>query len=684
MPAFPFPDTDPAPTAESAARVDLTSRLPVVTRPRLHRGHFAYLRAVVQGVAPRRAWARYLPEEAGVGDRDEAEDAGQAEDRTARVHRMTGWIRAELCAAAARGGQFGRATLLRLDLAPLGSALPTLETFVAAQGLEEFSEAEQLADYEAAFGTALAQQGRRTALLRRQLLAIHALEATMAVPVRLDDGCEAWLTDAIAARLAAHGLRTLADLHARVAGDAHWWRTVPGVGAGKAAAIRQFLAAHAGTLGALPDLDVAGPVPTGAQTTSHTAPSRAAPPGPAPLAPSPFVPVERLVLPPDLDGRTGRFRASRDLCLIDADDDRQAILTWLAVKAPPVAAPPGEPPRPSHTLLAYRKEAERLLLWCALERRRPLSSLTAEDTVAYQAFPLAPPVHWCGPRNVPRWHVGWHPFEAGLSARSAAYAIAVLGNLFAFLVSQNYLVGNPFRAVRVPVRLPRGPDPGRGLSQELWQHVVAALDALPRCLASLRLQVALHLLHAGGLRLAELVAARTDDLEYVVLRQADGTSVAGWLLRTVGKGGKTRLVPVPDAWLQRLGHYLVARGLPADPRQARGVPLLGVVRGGAAADAGVTGSAVHGQLKRFFLVCAARLEATDPVVADRLRQASCHWLRHTHINHSLDHGVPVEIIQQNVGHASLGTTTIYVRSEDARRLDAMQQMWRQRGPAERA
>ncbi|WP_455286553.1 phage integrase family protein [Cupriavidus necator] len=660
MPSDPLSeplDVDPVRSRQEAAE----SSLPVVTRPQLERSHFAYLRATQQGVPPRVAWPRYLGH---LGDADDA----------TRVHRMTGWIRGELCAAAARGGNFARARLLRLELAPLGTALPSLETFAAAQGLDGFSEAEQRAAYEAAYGSALDAQRRRTALLRRQLLAVHTLEATMAQPVSRLDGCEAWLTDAIAARLAAHGLRTLAALHARVAEDAGWWRTVRGIGAGKAAAIRQFLVAHAGTLGALPDLDVAGAAPAGADA----APSRVATPGPAPLAPSPFLPLESLVLPDALDGRAGRYRAPRELCLLDAGDDRQAILTWLAVKAPPpVTARPGEQPRYSPTFLAYRKEAERLLLWCLLERKRALSSLTGEDAAAYLAFLQAPPAAWCGPRNVPRWAAGWRPIEGPLAPRSVGYALAVLGNLFAFLVAQNYLVGNPFRAVRAPVRLPRGPDPGRGLSQELWQYVVDALDALPPGLAGLRLQVTLHLLHDGGLRLGEVVAASTDNLSRVALRRADGTTAEGWMLEVLGKGAKTRLVPVPDRWLALLGRYLTARGLPTDPRGAPGMPLLGGVRGTVDANVGVTGSAVHGQLKRFCAGCAARLEAADPLLAARLRQASAHWLRHSHINHALDAGVPLEIVQQNVGHASLDTTTLYVHTEEARRLDAMRQLWRQ-------
>ncbi|MEI2769769.1 MAG: hypothetical protein V9G98_03200 [Candidatus Competibacter sp.] len=39
------------------------------------------------------------------------------------------------------------------------------------------------------------------------------------------------------------------------------------------------------------------------------------------------------------------------------------------------------------TLRNYRKEAERLLLWALLERGKPLSSLTREDCLQYEAFP---------------------------------------------------------------------------------------------------------------------------------------------------------------------------------------------------------------------------------------------------------------------------------------------------------
>lgn len=70
-----------------------------ILRPVLHRGHFSFMRAVVQGLPARAMWERYLP------DADFAD--GQA------VHRITGFIRRELMAAAARAGHFGRAHLRR-------------------------------------------------------------------------------------------------------------------------------------------------------------------------------------------------------------------------------------------------------------------------------------------------------------------------------------------------------------------------------------------------------------------------------------------------------------------------------------------------------------------------------------------------------------------------------------------
>jgi site-specific recombinase XerD len=86
--------------------------------------------------------------------------------------------------------------------------------------------------------------------------------------------------------------------------------------------------------------------------------------------------------------------------------------------------------------------------------------------------------------------------------------------------------------------------------------------------------------------------------------------------------------------------------------------------------------AVH--LKRFFVRCAEAMAASgDERGAERLRSASTHWLRHTHATHALAAGVPIDVAQQNLGHASLATTTVYVTSESKRRLTALGVFWAQ-------
>src|SRR6201999_3606710 len=82
--------------------------------------------------------------------------------------------------------------------------------------------------------------------------------------------------------------------------------------------------------------------------------------------------LENLVLPANLDGAQGRNRAS-GRSQIAAVDDRAAITAWLARYTDSPA-----------TFASYRKEAERLLLWCLHQHRKAFSDLTHEDLLVFQ------------------------------------------------------------------------------------------------------------------------------------------------------------------------------------------------------------------------------------------------------------------------------------------------------------
>jgi hypothetical protein len=110
---------------------------------------------------------------------------------------------------------------------------------------------------------------------------------------------------------------------------------------------------------------------------------------------------EKFVVPTELGGSEGRFRAPLHQCLLDAKNDYEAIAAWLRTKHDPNGT--GN----TATHRAYRKEAERLLLWAILEQGKPLSSLTVEDVHAFKWFLIAPPARWCGPRHHQRWSPLW-------------------------------------------------------------------------------------------------------------------------------------------------------------------------------------------------------------------------------------------------------------------------------------
>jgi site-specific recombinase XerD len=332
-----------------------------------------------------------------------------------------------------------------------------------------------------------------------------------------------------------------------------------------------------------------------------------------------------------------------------------------------------------------------------VQHQKPLSSMTLDDCQAYRVF-LADPTpadRWCGPRGREKWGPLWRPFEGPLSPRAQRHAITILKSLYTFLVDQCYLIGNPWNGVAIPKAATRI-DQGRSFTQAQWQFIEQQLAQLPDTSSNQRLRFTLHLLYATGLRLAEAVAARVDHLNWVSYPpDADEHEpIEGWELTVMGKGGKQRVVPVPQDVIGELSNYLAARGLDPDPEHAsnRGAFLLGKAVDVAARapwspaatlavdpTSGIAPGTLATQLKEFFTDCAEVLAMTDGKGAQRLYAASTHWLRHTHGSHAVAAGTPLEVLQQNLGHASLNTTTIYVTSERRRRMKAQQAFWEKKG-----
>lgn len=645
-----------------------------VGRRELTRDHVAFYRAVMEGIEPKAAWVRYCQL-----DGDFTEPLGNA---------TLTWVRQELIAEALAAGQPAIIGLLRRDPRRIaGSGTPTLEEFSSRfQDAGDFSEAEMLELWKQEFGSGSKGEQRRARLVERLREALTALENAPRRSPKAEDSVHRWLAPSVARRLAEAQLTTLgqalASLRAR---RSDRWQEVPGVGEVWAQRLQGWLESSGIRLPAPPAAELERQlVPLELMRPEEGAPPSALLGGPLPspaLAPSPAL-VPR-------DNQLG------------ARDDRHAVELWLAAR--------GTNP---NTHRAYRKVAERLLLWCRYERRVQLADMNVADCIHYrtwlnslgkldaQAWAAAgwriPAEQWIAKVRAPRRDSPeWRPFEGPLSAAAAAQELSIVGALFTFLLKAGYVTRQPWELLGRPSRSDVGTRlvddreqfVERSMTREQWNFVLSGVEEADDDHSDLRprLHAILWLGFACGLRAAEMLSLTLGSLV---------PRTAGWRLRVLGKGSKVRTIPLPSPARDAVLNYLAAIGLDLEAVTEAAfagsqAPLLRGQRGRRAElreppTEPLAYSTLYRTLKAHFRSRADDLAASDTVSAAKLRAASTHWLRHTCGTLALNSGVPLNAVQRTLGHADLRTTSGYVTAEADFAQSAMEKFATDSGPADGA
>lgn len=141
----------------------------------------------------------------------------------------------------------------------------------------------------------------------------------------------------------------------------------------------------------------------------------------------------------------------------------------------------------------------------------------------------------------------------------------------------------------------------------------------------------IELLYASGLRVSELVGLNLGDVDLDRLT-----------VRVMGKGSKERVVPFGTPAATALSDYLVrGRSVLVEGKAPTQAFFVGA-RGGK-----LSTRAVYGLVASLL----EPLGGSGP--------AGPHALRHTAATHLLDGGADLRIVQEMLGHASMGTTQIY-------------------------
>lgn len=221
---------------------------------------------------------------------------------------------------------------------------------------------------------------------------------------------------------------------------------------------------------------------------------------------------------------------------------------------------------------------------------------------------------------------------AGYVKASIARRVAELRSFGDFLVQEEVLARNLFRAVsapRIPKRLPR----------YLTIAEVEALLAVPGTSTPLGLRdrAIIEVLYAAGLRVSELVGLNVTD-----------TDVAQGQMRVLGKGGKERIGLLGRPAVRALRAYLEV-GRPALVGERPTDALWLNHRGGRLTARGV-----------------ALMLSKVGKQAGILTPVSPHVLRHSFATHLLDGGADLRVVQELLGHANLATTQIYTHVSQKR------------------
>ena len=391
-------------------------------------------------------------------------------------------------------------------------------------------------------------------------------------------------------------------------------------------------------------------------------------------------PLEFLVLNSKIDGSSGTNRGDIENCALDANNDKDAVCLWLKARA-----------NNPNTLNAYRREGERFLLWSVLEKAKPLSSANINDCTDYllwlemlgrtekelwsERWKL-PQSDWLGPKNVQRNTVDWRPFNCPLSYSSRKAASTIIRQLFSFLSKTGYLKFNPFDQIPTKVRLLPGEGKpkefaDRSLTSEQWLEIENYFRTLPDDIAKARLGIILILGKELGMRASEMLNARCG-----WIHTARYGSEETLVIDVIGKGDKERRLPISDRQEELINRYLAMRGRPPlHSPEGESVPILASRRPGSKgiANEGLSRSGLYIILQRFLEDVAESVRKERPRDAAKLRAGSLHWLRHTFAVSSLK-VMPVNVVQNALGHASVNTTTKYIAPDQEDILEGFKKL----------
>ena len=219
-----------------------------------------------------------------------------------------------------------------------------------------------------------------------------------------------------------------------------------------------------------------------------------------------------------------------------------------------------------------------------------------------------------------------------VNARSQARILSGLRSFFDYIVLEGYREDNPVKRIAIPKI-------GRKLPETL---TTSEIDKMIKAVGlktrhHLRNAAILETIYSCGLRVSELIDLKFSDLFF----KED-------FIKIVGKGNKTRLVPVAQTTKEAIEDYkkIDRSRLHPDEASADFVFL----------------NQLGKPLTRAMVFTIVRQAAS---LIGLSKKVSPHTFRHSFATHLLENGADLRAIQQMLGHESITTTEVYTHVDQS-------------------
>lgn len=224
-----------------------------------------------------------------------------------------------------------------------------------------------------------------------------------------------------------------------------------------------------------------------------------------------------------------------------------------------------------------------------------------------------------------------------MAQTSIARCVSSIRGFYKFLISEEVMQNSPLENLRTPRTTKKLPDV---LEIEEIKKIIESADSVTHL--GIRDKAMLELIYAAGLRISELLNLKVAD---VFLKEE--------FLICIGKGNKTRIVPIGKYAKQAISMYLTnAR---AFLKKGKDTEIL----------------FLNARGRKLSRMGGWKIIEKYVKKAGIIKRVTPHTFRHSFATHLLEGGCNLRAVQEMLGHVSITTTEIYTHIDREKLKEAI-------------